>query len=65
MLSYALFWLQEFPAHFALCEEDEVQTWYDAIPEKDLGYMLYDLDYFGPKRHPAYVFPGRYETWMH
>ena len=39
------FGCREFPAHFALCEEDEVQTWYDAIPEKDLGYMLYDLDY--------------------
>lgn len=42
------FGCREFPAHFALCEEDEVQTWYDAVPEKDLGYMLYDMDYSDP-----------------
>ena len=36
---------REFPANFALCEEDEIHTAYDDVEEKDLGYMLFDLDY--------------------
>jgi CRISPR-associated protein Cas5d len=36
---------REFPAHVALCEEGEVKTAYDAVEEKDLGFMLYDFDY--------------------
>ena len=39
------FGCREFPANFALCEEDEIHTAYDDIEEKDLGYMLFDMDY--------------------
>ena len=39
------FGCREFPAHFCLCEEDEVKTAYDVVDEKDLGFMLYDIDY--------------------
>ena len=38
------FGCREFPARFALYEEEEVDTAYDGT-ERDLGYMLYDLDY--------------------
>lgn len=39
------FGCREFPANFALYEEEEVETAYDEVPEKDMGFMLYDLDY--------------------
>jgi len=39
------FGCREFPANFSLYEEEEVETAYDDVPEKDLGFMLYDLDY--------------------
>ena len=39
------FGCREFPANFALCEEDEIHTAYDEVEEKDLGYMLFDMDY--------------------
>ena len=39
------FGCREFPANFALCEEDEIHTAYDDVEEKDLGYMLFDMDY--------------------
>lgn len=39
------FGCREFPAHFCLCEEDEIQTAYSEVPEKDLGFMLFDMDY--------------------
>ena len=39
------FGCREFPANFALCEENEIHTVYDDIEEKDLGYMLFDMDY--------------------
>ena len=39
------FGCREFPANFALCEEDEIKTAYDVVEEKDLGFMLFDLDY--------------------
>ena len=39
------FGCREFPAHFCLCEEDEIKTAYDVVEEKDLGFMLYDIDY--------------------
>ena len=39
------FGCREFPAQFCLCEEDEIHTIYDEVPEKDLGFMLYDMDY--------------------
>lgn len=37
--------VSEFPANFCLCEEKNIHTFYDNIPEKDLGFMLYDMDY--------------------
>lgn len=39
------FGCREFPAQFCLCEEKEIHTIYDEVPEKDLGFMLYDMDY--------------------
>ena len=39
------FGCREFPAQFCLCEEDEIHTIYDEVSEKDLGFMLYDMDY--------------------
>lgn len=39
------FGCREFPASFSLCEEEEIKTAYDEVPEKDLGFMLYDMDY--------------------
>lgn len=42
------FGCREFPVNFELYEEEEVETAYgDQI--KDLGYMLYDLDYSDPE----------------
>lgn len=43
------FGCREFPANFALCEEEEIHTAYDEVKEKDLGYMLYDMDYSNPE----------------
>ena len=42
------FGCREFPAHFSLCEEDEIRTAYDGVEEKDLGFMLYDMDFSDP-----------------
>ncbi|OUP21560.1 type I-C CRISPR-associated protein Cas5 [Lachnoclostridium sp. An196] len=39
------FGCREFPAHFCLCEEEQIQTAYEDVDEKDLGFMLYDIDY--------------------
>lgn len=39
------FGCREFPAYFSLNEEEEIKTAYDDVPEKDLGFMLYDMDY--------------------
>lgn len=39
------FGCREFPANFALCEDDKIHTAYDDVDEKDLGFMLYDMDY--------------------
>lgn len=38
------FGCREFPAHFELYEEEEVSTAYEG-EVRELGYMLYDLDY--------------------
>lgn len=38
------FGCREFPAQFALYEEEKVDTAYDGT-ERDLGYMLFDFDY--------------------
>ena len=39
------FGCREFPANFCLYEDKEVITSYADVPEKDLGFMLYDMDY--------------------
>ena len=39
------FGCREFPANFCICEENEIPTAYDDVEEKDLGFMLYDMDY--------------------
>ena len=39
------FGCREFPAHFCLCEEEEIHTAYDDVNARDLGLMLYDMDY--------------------
>ena len=47
---------REFPANFALCEEEEIHTAYDEVPEKDLGLMLYDMDYSDPENIQSMFF---------
>lgn len=42
------FGCREFPVNFCLYEEEEIHTAYDVMDEKDLGFMLYDLDYSDP-----------------
>lgn len=39
------FGCREFPAKFCLCEEDEICTAYANEEERNLGFMLYDMDY--------------------
>lgn len=39
------FGCREFPVKFCLCEEEKIHTFYDEVEEKDLGFMLYDMDY--------------------
>lgn len=39
------FGCREFPANFCLCEEEQIHTAYDDVEEKDLGFMLFDMDY--------------------
>lgn len=39
------FGCREFPAQFCLCEDEEIRTAYDTVEEKDLGFMLYDMEY--------------------
>ena len=39
------FGCREFPANFCLCEEEDIHTAYDDVEEKDLGFMLFDMDY--------------------
>lgn len=43
------FGCREFPVKFCLCEEDEIITAYEDEEERDLGFMLYDLDYSDPQ----------------
>lgn len=42
------FGCREFPVNFCLCEE-EPHGAYDEVEEKDLGFMLYDMDYSDPE----------------
>ena len=37
------FGCREFPANFCLCEDEKIKTAYSG--EKDLGFMLYDMDF--------------------
>lgn len=39
------FGCREFPVHFCLCAEEDISTAYKDEEERDLGYMLYDMDY--------------------
>ncbi len=43
------FGCREFPAHFCLWEKEEIPTAYDDVEEKDLGYVLFDMDYTEPQ----------------
>ena len=43
------FGCREFPANFCLWEEGEIETAYKDVEEKDLGLMLYDMDYSNKK----------------
>ncbi|MCJ7835369.1 type I-C CRISPR-associated protein Cas5c [Cuneatibacter sp. NSJ-177] len=42
------FGCREFPVHFRLYEEEEISTAYPDT-DRELGYMLYDLDYSNPE----------------
>lgn len=44
------FGCREFPAHFCLCEEEEIKTAYEEEEKRDLGLMLYDMDYSNPQQ---------------
>ena len=50
------FGCREFPAHFCLCEEEEIHTAYDDVSERDLGLMLYDMDYSNKDNIQAMLF---------
>ncbi len=39
------FGCREFPVKFCLCEEEKIETAYENEVERDLGFMLYDMDY--------------------
>lgn len=44
------FGCREFPVRFAPCAEEEIiHTAYEDEEERDLGYMLYDMDFSDPK----------------
>ena len=43
------FGCREFPVRFCLCEEEEIHTAYSDEDERDLGFMLYDMDYSNPE----------------
>ena len=58
-LSYAIFWMQRISGTILhLCEEENIQTAYDDVQEKDLGFMLYDMDYSDRENIQSYVFQG-------
>ena len=48
------FGCREFPANFELFEDDEIKTAYEDVPEKDLGLMLYDMDYTADTPQPMF-----------
>ena len=55
------FGCREFPAHFCLWEEEKIPTAYEDVEEKDLGLMLYDLDY----RNPEDIQPMFFRAVLH
>ena len=55
------FGCREFPANFSLCEEETIKTAYDDVEEKDLGFMLFDMDYSDRNNIQPMFFPGCYE----
>lgn len=42
------FGCREFPVKFCVCEEETIQTAYEDEEVRDLGFMLYDMDYSNP-----------------
>lgn len=44
------FGCREFPVKFCLYENEEIATAYADEDERDLGFMLYDLDYSDPEK---------------
>ena len=50
------FGCREFPAHFRLFEGEFVATYYQNEPEKDLGFMLYDMDFEENPQKPNAMF---------
>lgn len=36
---------REFPAHFSICGEEKIVTAYDNVEERDMGLMLWGMDY--------------------
>lgn len=50
------FGCREFPVRFCICEEEEVSTAYANIEEKDLGFMLFDMDSSDEENIQPYVF---------
>ena len=43
------FGCREFPANFCLFEDESISTAYENDGERDLGLMLYDMDYSDPE----------------
>lgn len=43
------FGCREFPAGFCSCADEETKTAYEDEAERDLGFMLYDMDYSDPE----------------
>jgi CRISPR-associated protein Cas5d len=48
------FGCREFPAVVTLVEGQKPQSFYRDIPEQDLGYMLYDMDYGETEVQPIF-----------
>ena len=43
------FGCRDFPVNFSLCEDEVIESYYADEESKDLGYMLYDIDYSDPE----------------
>lgn len=54
------FGCREFPVKFEFCEDKDIETTYHN-EVKDLGYMLYDLDYTNPDEIEAMFFRAKLE----